>query len=65
MPDVTEMRLDDAASKLQKLVFVNIKTRSSSTIIMYSHWIVTKQNIKAGKKISRTTEIVLTSEKDG
>ena len=65
MPDVTELRLDKAVDELFDMGFVNIKTKSQSTIIMRSHWIVTAQNIKPGKTVDRTTEIVLTCVKDG
>ncbi len=65
MPDVTEMRLNDAVDKLKAAGFINISTKSEKTIILQSNWIVVKQNIKAGKVVDKSTEIVLTCEKDG
>ena len=64
MPDVTELRLDQAVEMLTEAGFVNLYTSSSKTIILRSNWVVVKQNIKPGKKVNRTTKIVLTCEKD-
>ena len=65
MPDVTEMRLDRAIEALEAAGFKNISTESKSPIIMKSNWVVTSQNVSAGDKANRATEIILTCEKDG
>ena len=66
MPDVTELRLDKALEKLKDAGFINITTDSGKkTILLPSNWVVTKQNVKAGESVKKTTEIVLVCEKDG
>ncbi|MBP5654725.1 MAG: zinc-ribbon domain-containing protein [Clostridiales bacterium] len=65
MPDVTEMRLDDALSTLSDLGFKNIYAKSDGWILVTDHWLVVKQNYKAGKKVGRTKKIILTCVKDG
>jgi hypothetical protein len=64
MPDVTELRLDKAIDKLEEAGFTNISTRSEGTIIIKSNWVVTEQNIQAGSKVNRTSEVILTCVKD-
>ncbi len=65
MPDVTEMRLDKAIEAVEAAGFKNISTKSDKTIILKSNWVVIEQSVAAGQKANRSTEIILTCEKDG
>lgn len=65
MPDLTEKRLDKAIDELEKLGFINIYTKSQSTIIIKSNWVVIAQNYPAGESVDKSAQIILTCEKDG
>lgn len=65
MPNVTEVRLDRARDILEAAGFKNITVESAKVIIIESNWVVIQQNIPAGERANRSTEIVIFCEKDG
>ena len=65
VPDVKDMDLDDAISKLKKAGFKNIDYTSNNgkSVIRESNWTVIYQNHKSGERIAADTQIVLTVAK--
>lgn len=64
MPKVTGQSADDARDKLKDLGFkVKLKAKPKGTVFKASNWKVTKQSVKAGKKVKEGKKITLTVKK--
>ena len=65
MPDVTGSVLSDACNELKENGFINIDYHPDDDTFVWDEddWIVTAQNIEAGKEIDKNEAIVLTCHK--